>query len=185
MASGPSGCFICSKYPNLFMAELDDTNDYVASEWVKVYNTTKWGIVPDVDESESLVTSETSGNKVKPCSDVIEWSLENRSALCDDAGKWLFQHFLDPATGFDDTCYYFFATWKSTVTDETLNTAFPKTGAPTASTADGFLIKGFVSPGGFEIDAANAGQAAETEWTVEVIELWWPNLAKITFPQPA
>ena len=180
-----SGCFICSKFPKLFMASVHVTDAGIGSLWTQVYGTTKWALVPDIDEAESLVTSETDGVKVKPCTDVIEWSLENRSALCDTAGNWLFQHFMDPADITNPAEYWFYATWKQDATEATMDVDFPVAIGPVDSTdnqADGFLIRGTPNIGGMEIDGANAGQAAETEWTVSAVQTFFPNLPLLTYP---
>ncbi len=166
--------FICQTSPQLFTAcndSLSPPNNDIAGTWRKVYGMTKWGLVPEVDESEALITSETSGKKIKPCPDIFTWSLENRTALSDTDANWLFGNFLaDHAKPEQTVPQWWYATWHddSIVDIAKLGIVWGPGATVTKSDTFGFIMLGFVNPGGIEIDAANGGTAVETDWTVEI-----------------
>ena len=166
--------FICQTSPQIFTACNDSTQptNEITGGWRKVYGTTKWGLTPEVDESEALITSETAGKKVKPCADIFTWSLENRSALSDTDGNWLFEDILlDHAAPEVTVPQWWYVSWESPLVVNVLaldGVFIP--GPVLKSNANGFIMLGFVNPGGIEIDAANAGTAVETDWTVEITQ---------------
>lgn len=189
------GCFICPNYAAVYQACLDPTDNSINGGWIKLPGTTKWALTPNVTESTTLVTSDTNGNLVKPCPDTVEWSLENRSALCDVDGSWLFQFI--PMLG-STVCKWYFLTWDDNppadILDQ-LETAFPDGAIPTRSDGPGagntlsaldvygLLAAGFANPNGMELDAANVGTAVENEWSIAVqVGPYEPNFTSLACP---
>lgn len=192
MAGTLSNCFICQKYAGIFhtcVAQVDAvgppavTAGDILGEWVKLPHSTRFSIVPDREEGQAIITSESDGKRVKGCGDVLEYSAQCRSAICDTDGSFLTQFILeDPGDPDANDCKLWYFTWDKTITATSLNTSFAIGANPVASDTRGFLAYGIAEvPGDFDVDSANAGNPLEVEWTVNITRgPYYPNLTPVT-----
>lgn len=145
--------------------------------WTRLVHVDTWNMTPNRQEATKKRTSDTGGNAVKFCSDIIDWTITVTNTLCTD--DWLYADILanqrNPSIG---VTAWFFLGWACTfaptshpngsgsspsITDQT-----DLTGAPGTYTQSdgGVYVYGTVSPPGFGIDN-NGTDPATGEWNID------------------
>jgi len=155
--------FICQTNPVVL------ANIYSASpqtDYVKLPGTVSWELTADVTEAEEILTADTAGLLVKPCSDTVSFGLDVTSAL--DDLEWIYNYLLvgtDPGKTND---LDIILAWDPGI--QTLPGATITVAALDAITTDYIEVAGSVTPGGFAIDGGNSGAAATTDWSLSIFE---------------
>ena len=174
-----SNCFICPGHAAIFVADPDDGNDIVSTDWFKLPHTVTWELAPDIEDPTEIRTSDTAGNKVAVGAGATSYTLNVTSALAEE--DWLYLYILDDDATWGRTQLgsgadlWFFLAWDEDDTPGTTivyNEGTSSYDYPT-NNDNGIYLRGQVQPGGYGLDN-DSTDPAQAEWTANVT--WGPHL---------
>lgn len=150
--------------------------------WVRLVNLDKWELVANRTEAPKKRTSDTNGAAVKFCSDVLDWSVNLTTTLCESS--WLYCDILaDSSNPSIGVSAYWFLTWdieylpasQGGISKPVGVTAVADISDALASNERGIYFGGTVIPGGFGLDNTSSDPAT-SDWTIEVTNgPWFPE----------